>query len=128
MALGASYHKVIKFKLNCYFLTNDTHNQGYIWNRADYQAMKLDSELIHWDHELAGNNMQQMWDKFESKLATLVMKHVLKRKQSKKRFRNNLPMMNDKAYTKVQRKNYNHKRYRTTPVGENYNAYTNARK
>ena len=33
--LGASCHNVIKFKFNCYFLINKTHNQGYIWNRAD---------------------------------------------------------------------------------------------
>ena len=66
--LGASCHNVMKFKFNCYFLINENHIQGYIWNRAGYQAMKSDAELIDWDHELAGKNTQQMWDTFESKL------------------------------------------------------------
>ena len=70
--LGASCHNVIKFNFNCYFLTNETHNQSYIWNRADYQAMKSDAELIAWYHELAGKKAQQMWDTLESKLMSLV--------------------------------------------------------
>ena len=125
--LRASCHNVIKFKFNCYFLTNETHNQGYIWNRADYQAMKSDAELIDWDHELAEKNTQQMWDTLESKLMSLVIEYVPKRKPSKKRSGNKPLWMNDKAYTKVRKKYYSHKRYRTTPEGENYSAYARDR-
>ena len=57
--LGASCHNIIKFKYNCYFLTNDLHNRDYIWNRADYQAMKSDAGLIDWDHELLGKTFSK---------------------------------------------------------------------
>ena len=125
--LGASCHNVMKFKFNCYFLTNETHNEGYIWNRADYQAMKSDAELIDWDHELAGKNTQQMRDTFESKLMSLVTEYVPKRIPSKKRSGNKPLWLNDKAYTKVRKKYYSHKRYRKTPEGENYSAYARDR-
>ena len=34
--LGASFYSVIKFKFHCYFITNNTHNQSYIWHKATY--------------------------------------------------------------------------------------------
>ena len=89
--------------------------------------MKSDAEFIDWDHELAGKNTQQMWDTLESKLMALVTEYVPKRKPSKKRSGNKPLWMNDKAYTKVRRKYYSHKRYRTTPEGENYSAYARDR-
>ena len=68
-----------------------------------------------------------MWDTLESKLMSLVTEYVPKRKLSKKMSGKKPLWMNDKAYTKVRKKYYSHKRYRTTPEGENYSAYARDR-
>jgi hypothetical protein len=52
---------------------------GIIWNKGNYEQIRLECDIIDWKNELNGRDLETAWQFFKNKLTDLVEKHVPKK-------------------------------------------------
>lgn len=106
--LGRSDHAVIQVTCNMDETVTHERKTMYLYDKADYELLRKELNLDWRNYLSEAANIEEMWDRFKTKLRSAISKSVPTREmgnknQFRKRTNNNLPM-NRKLWTRIKKK------------------------
>jgi hypothetical protein len=128
--LGKSDHVVLNFSMDCYAEVSQADPNGrYMYDKGDYEKLRLDLKSIDWEGELKSRKANDAWNFFETKFKVAIEKNIPK---TKPKTRDSAPKfkplwMNKIAMKKVKMKYNAWKRYTRTKQYQDYENYIKAR-
>ena len=76
--LGLSHHVILKFKFDCYHVSNEYSQPKFKYDKADFKSMREDLKSVNWELKLEGLDSVQTWNVIEKKLNVIIDTHVPK--------------------------------------------------
>ena len=92
--IGKSDHCVLSFKFNCYAILKDRQNEKFLYDKADWDALKVEIENLNWEEELnsSSGDINVIWSAFQHKINTLQEKYIPKRKYKSQGHKGKFPV------------------------------------
>ena len=126
--VGKSHHGTIICKVNLHVDVELKLSSAYLYDKGDYHKMTASLEEIDWKTELEDRSLQQSWDYLHKTILEIQDKYIPKRTIKGTGDKRRKPLwMNDRALTKVKKKQAAWKRYLETRDGKSYQEYCRSR-
>ncbi len=127
--LGKSDHCVLFFDFVCYVEVETRYKVKKYYQKADYKLINQELCSVNWEEELSQtNNVNAMWNIFQSKIASIEEKYVPKKTITiSAKTRSKIPI-DASTFEKIRRKNALSRRYIATKdpdVRKEYNRIRN---
>ena len=125
--IGKSHHIVLDWLCNCYGPELQSDVIKYVYDKADFTAMRRSLKAYNWSELLCRKSVDDMWETIKSILLATVDMFVPHRavKVGSTRRRKRI-WMNDRALTRIKKKKA-FQRYNETRDGKDYLEYVKSR-
>lgn len=79
--IGKSHHSVLSFVFKCYGPRENTQQPRLIYDRGDYEAVRVDLGGVDWETILKDKNTEETWQIIQLMLHKMTDKHIPKQNQ-----------------------------------------------
>ena len=90
--LGKSDHRVLFFNINCYTVLRNVNRSSFLYEKADWENLKIECEKQNWKEILEGDDIDVIWDSFLNKVNDLQARFVPVRKYHTKGHKGKFPV------------------------------------
>ena len=125
--LGKSHHSRLEFMYRCYHVQKINVRRKFMYDKGDYDRIRIEHGNIDWNAKLSGMNTQETWLTIEKYINDLCNKHIPTKAVHSTARRRRPVWMNDCMFRKLKKKSEAYSRYLQTKEGKDYQEYCKTR-